>query len=282
MRYALLYICFTILIASCIKKAEFGESVLAKVGTSILLKSEAKANIPTLIFEKDSTSALLEYRQDWIKNQILLQEGYRLGIHHQNEVIDRLDHIRSEYITKTTKDYIIAELGKDISVSDEEARLYYQENKNSFILQEPYLRFRHFRSTNYQDAQDAREGLLGGIAWEIVLENFSINPSNALKASKKFWPKSVAASDYEILNRYLQVIGINEISVIKKIGNEYHYVQLLEERAAGDHPDLDWLIDQIKDWLILEKKRIAFTTYVKTLYLQAQANNEIETFDVQH
>ena len=282
MRYALLYICFTILIASCIKKAQFGESVLAKVGTSILLKSEAKANIPTLIFEKDSTSALLEYRQDWIKNQILLQEGYRLGIHNQNEVIDRLDDIRSDYITKTTKDYIIAKLGKDISVSDEEARLYYQENKNSFILQEPYLRFRHFRSTNYQDAQDARQDLLGGIAWEIVLENFSINPSNALKASKKFWPKSVAASDYEILNRYLQVIGINEISVIKKIGNEYHFVQLLEERAAGDHPDLDWLIDQIKDWLILEKKRIAFTTYVKTLYLQAQANNEIETFDVQH
>jgi hypothetical protein len=282
MRYALLYICFTILIASCIKKAQFGESVLAKVGTSILLKSEAKANIPTLIFEKDSTSALLEYRQDWIKNQILLQEGYRLGIHNQNEVIDRLDDIRSDYITKTTKDYIIAKLGKDISVSDEEARLYYQENKNSFILQEPYLRFRHFRSTNYQDAQDARQDLLGGIAWEIVLENFSINPSNALKASKKFWPKSVAASDYEILNRYLQVIGINEISVIKKIGNEYHFVQLLEERAAGDHPDLDWLIDQIKDWLILEKKRIAFTSYVKTLYLQAQANNEIETFDVQH
>ena len=282
MRYALLYICFTILIASCIKKAQFGESVLAKVGTSILLKSEAKANIPALIFEKDSTSALLEYRQDWIKNQILLQEGYRLGIHNQNEVIDRLDDIRSDYITKTTKDYIIAKLGKDISVSDEEARLYYQENKNSFILQEPYLRFRHFRSTNYQDAQDARQDLLGGIAWEIVLENFSINPSNALKASKKFWPKSVAASDYEILNRYLQVIGINEISVIKKIGNEYHFVQLLEERAAGDHPDLDWLIDQIKDWLILEKKRIAFTSYVKTLYLQAQANNEIETFDVQH
>lgn len=282
MRYALLYICFTILIASCIKKAQFGESVLAKVGTSILLKSEAKANIPTLIFEKDSTSALLEYRQDWIKNQILLQEGYRLGIHNQNEVIDRLDDIRSDYITKTTKDYIIAKLGKDISVSDEEARLYYQENKNSFILQEPYLRFRHFRSTNYQDAQDARQDLLGGIAWEIVLENFSINPSNALKASKKFWPKSVAASDYEILNRYLQVIGINEISVIKKIGNEYHFVQLLEERAAGDRPDLDWLIDQIKDWLILEKKRIAFTSYVKTLYLQAQANNEIETFDVQH
>ena len=30
-----------------------------------------------------------------------------------------------------------------------------------------------------------------------------------------------------------------------------------------------------------EKKRIAFNTYVKNLYLQAQANNEIETYDVQ-
>ena len=57
-------------------------------------------------------------------------------------------------------------------------------------------------------------------------------------------------------------------------------VQLLDERAKGDHPDLEWLIDQIKEWLILEKRRRVFNTYVKNLYLQAQANNEIETFDV--
>ena len=278
--YAFGCVCVIFLLGSCIRKTEFTEPTLAKVGSSVLLTSQAKANIPYKIFQKDSVSALIEYRESWIKKQIILQEAFRLRIHRQNDVLDRLDYIRNDFIAQATKDYILAELSDDIKVSEEEARLYYQENKNSFVLEERYIRFRHLRSATYQDAQDARQDLLKGISWEIVLENFSINPVSALRGSEKFWPESTAASEYGILNRYLQIIGINEISVIKKIGNEYHFVQLLEERAEGDHPDLNWLIDQIKDWLILEKKRIAFNTFVKNLYLQAQANNEIEIYDV--
>jgi hypothetical protein len=41
---------------------------------------------------------------------------------------------------------------------------------------------------------------------------------------------------------------------------------------------LDWLIGQIEDWLTLEKRKRAFNTYVKNLYLQGQANNEIKIY----
>ena len=282
LRYFSLFLFLTLIGISCTRKAEFTEPALAKVGSAILFKSEARANIPKLIFEKDSVSAYSDYREDWIEKQILLQEAYRLRVHRQSEVINRLDQIRSDYIAKATQEYVLAELGSDITVTNEEARSYYQENKDSFVLEERYIRFRHLRANSLQDARDARQDLLRGITWEIVLENFSVNPDNARRESERFWPESIAASDYEILNRYLQLIGQSEISVIEQFGDEYHFVQLLEERAAGDHPDLEWLIDQIKDWLILEKKRIAFNTYVKNLYLQAQANNEIETFDVQN
>lgn len=268
------------LFGGCTRKAEFSEPALAKVGSSVLYKSEARANIPQNIFFEDSVQAYEFYREDWIEQQILLQEAYRLRVHRQDDVIDRLEQIRNDYIAKATQEYIIAELSNELIVTDQEARNYYQENKDSFVLEERYIRFRHVRARNLQDAEDAREDLLRGIEWAVVAENFTINPDLAVRESERFWPESAAVSDVQILNRYLQVIGLSEISVIERIGNEYHFVQLLEERAAGDHPDLEWLIDQIKDWLILEKKRIAFNTYVKNLYLQAQANNEIETFDV--
>ena len=106
-------------------------------------------------------------------------------------------------------------------------RSYYQENKDSFVLEERYIRFRHLRANSLQDARDARQDLLRGITWEIVLENFSVNPDNARRESERFWPESIAASDYEILNRYLQLIGQSEISVIEQFGDEYHFVQLL-------------------------------------------------------
>jgi len=275
-----IFIAVSIIGTSCTRKAEFNEPTLAKVGSNVLTKSEARSNIPEIIFLQDSISSLQRYREDWIKKQILLQEAYRLRIHRQADVLNRLEQIRSDYIAKAAQEYIIGELGSDIIVTDEEARSYYQENKDSFVLEERYVRFRHVRARTNQDARDAREDLLRGITWKVVAENFTINPSHALRESELFWPESVAAGDYEILNRYLQLIGQSEISVIEKIGNEFHFVQLIEERAKGDHPDLEWLIDQIKDWLILEKKRITFNTYVKNLYLQAQANNEIEIYDV--
>lgn len=270
-----------ILFASCTRKSELDEPALAKVGSSVLTISEAKENIPPQLFEKDSLQALEQYREDWINQQIVLQEAYRLRIHRQADVQEKIQDLREDYIAKATQSYIIAELSNELIVTDEEARSYYQENKNSFVLEERYVRYRHMRSRTRQDAQDARDDLLRGIEWEIVANNFAINPDLVVRESERFWPESAASSDIQVLNRYLSVIGLSEISVIERIGDEYHFVQLLEERAKGEHPDLEWLIDQIKDWLILEKRRVAFNTYVKNLYLQAQANNEIEIYDVQ-
>lgn len=281
MNQHLLLFLVVISLVSCTRKTEFDEPALAKVGSSVLTYSEARANIPAYLFEQDSIAAYEKFREDWIRQQILLQEAYRLRVHREAEVLKRLAAIRDDYIAKAAQEYIIAELGEELTVSDEEARSYYQENKDSFVLEERYVRYRHMRAANLQDAEDAREDLMRGIEWEVVAQNFAINPDLTTRESERFWPESVAANDYQILNRYLKLIGLSEISVIEQIGDEYHFVQLLEERAAGDHPDLEWLIDQIKDWLILEKKRIAFNTYVKNLYLQAQANNEIETYDVQ-
>ena len=264
----------------CTRKSKITEPALAKVGSSVLTKEDARKAIPEHLFMRDSVSAYQQYREDWINHQILLQEAYRLRIHRQSDVVERLSDIREDYITKAAQDYIISELNKDLVISDEEARNYYQQNKDNFVLEERYIRYRHVIAASLEDAENAKEDLMKGIEWEVVARNFSLNSDMAVSESERFWPESAAATDAPIMSRYLGVIGLSEISPIEKIGNEFHFVQLLEERAKGEHPDLDWLIDQIKAWLLLEKRRVAFNTYLKNLYLQAKANNEIETFDV--
>ena len=267
-------------ISGCTRKSKLSEPALAKVGSAVLTKNDARKAIPTQIFVQDSIAAYNRYRDEWINKQILLQEAYRLRIHRQSDVVERMDKLREDFIAKATQDYIINELNTDLVISDQEARNYYQQNKDNFVLEERYIRFRHMRASTLEDAQDAKEDLLKGIEWEIVAQNFGINADQLIQESERFWPESAAISTVPIMNRYLGVIGLSEISLIQKVGNDFHFVQLLEERAKGDHPDLAWLIDQIKDWLLLEKRRVAFNTYVKNLYLQAKANNEIETFDV--
>ncbi|GAB5408849.1 MAG: hypothetical protein BalsKO_12140 [Balneolaceae bacterium] len=267
-------------LSNCTRKSTTQEPALARVGSTTLTFSEARDAIPDHIFKLDSVEAYKNYRDSWIEQQIVLQDAYRLRIHRQPEIQTRLKKIENDFIAKVAQDYILGELEQELQVSDEEARAYYQENKDSFVLEERYIRYRHIIAASITDAQTARNDLLRGIEWEIVANDFSVNPEVAIRESERFWPESIAGGDVDILNRYLQVIGFSEISVIERVGDQYHFVQLLEERAKGDHPDLEWLIDQIKEWLILEKRRRAFNTYVKNLYLQAQANNEIETFDV--
>ncbi len=271
---------FILLLANCTRKSTIKKPTLARVGSSILTFSEAKEAIPDIIFLEDSVKAFNNYRDEWIEQQIILQDAYRLRVHRQPEVLNRLNKIETDFIVKVAQDYILGELNLELQVSNEEARAYYQENKDSFVLEERYLRYRHLIASSITDAQTARNDLLRGIEWETVANDFSVNPEVAIRESQRFWPESIAGGDVNIINRYLQVIGFSEISVIERVGNQYHFVQLLDERAKGDHPDLEWLIDQIKEWLILEKRRRVFNTYVKNLYLQAQANNEIETFDV--
>lgn len=281
MKYSLAFICLLMVLSTCTRKSRVTEPALARVGSAVLTISEARNAIPERIFAHDSLLAYQNYRDDWIEQQIILQDAYRLQVHRLPGVQDHLNKIREEYLVKATQDYILGELNDEISVTDEEARAYYQEHKDSFVLEERYVRYRHLIASSLSDAQNARRDLLRGIDWRTVAFDYSINPEVAIRESQRFWPESVAGGDVNILNRYLQVIGLSEITVIERVGSEYHFVQLLEERPKGDHPDLEWLIDQIKEWLLLEKRRRAFNTYVKNLYLQAQANNEIETFDVQ-
>ncbi|MTI86685.1 MAG: hypothetical protein FH748_01815 [Balneolaceae bacterium] len=281
MKYGFLYIVsFVLVVAGCNRSPMNQDHQLAQVGNSVLYKAEAKANIPSHIFEADSISAYHNYRDDWIRREIVLQEAERINFTNQQNVQAQLKRIQDEYILQAVQDYIIAQHDNDITITDEEARSYYQQNKDKFTLNERYVRYRHLSAGSRSDAQNARQELLAGIPWPEVAQKYGINPELNIQESERFWPISVAGGEIEQLSIYLNIIGISEISPIHREGNNYHFVQLMEERPKGAHPELDWLIEEIKQWLLLEKRKRAFNSYVKNLYLQGQANNEIKIFNV--
>lgn len=256
------------------------ETMLAKVGEQSLTVEGARQEIPSFMFEEDSVSALYMYREDWVERRIMVQEAERLQLDQNEEVQRRLQRLREEVLIEALKDHITARADEDAQVTDEEARNYYQEHKDQFVLDEDYVRFRHFAGTDMESAQTARQQLMRGIEWEEVAREYGVNGEQLIDKSEDFWPRSMALSDLEELNSYLQRIGIMEITPIRLINGQYHFVQLVETRAQGEHPDLDWLLDEIKDWLIIEKRRRNFNSYVKNLYLEAESNNEIELTNV--
>lgn len=265
---------------SCTNTDEQEPTILAEVGSAVLTLEHARDEIPEPVYEADSSSAITNYRDEWIRRQVILQEAERLNFTTREDVQERLQRLRDEFILQAVQDYIINEFEEDLDVSEQEARNYYQQNKDKFTLDEQYVRYRHLIARNATDAENAKRELMRGTSWEEVARTYSKYPDLKIRESQKFWPISIAGGDIARLNRYLNIIGPSEISPTYRVGNEYHFVQLIEERPQGDHPDLDWLLTQIEEWLVLEKRKRAFNTYVKNLYLQGQANNEIKIYSV--
>ena len=271
---------FSLLLLSCNKSSNTEGRIYAEVNGVTLTLEEAKANIPLSDFRQDSVQAYQRYKNKWVENQLILQEVDRLKLLKSKEVMRKVERAKEEMLILSFQEAILSSLNEDVQVSTEEARNYYQSNKDKFLLDENYIRFRHMIAPTLADAEDAKQALLNGRDWQEVANQYSLEPDLVIKNSARFWAQSSALSEFETLNRYLRLIGVMEISLIENINGQYHFVQLLEERAAGEHPDLEWLLEQIKEWLILEKKRIAYNTYVKNLYLAAEANNEIQTYNV--
>ncbi|MDX1618436.1 MAG: hypothetical protein R3224_06595, partial [Balneolaceae bacterium] len=242
---------------------------MARVGTSVLTVQEASARIPDYMIQQDSISSLAQYRDDWIRRQVILQEARRLQVNRNPEVRQRIERLEEEAVIQGLKDYVMAKFDADLTITDEEARNYYQANKDQLVLSERYIRYRHVVTENLEQARSAKRDLMRGIEWPEVASEYSVNPEVQIRESEKFWPISMALPENNVMHRYLQRIGITEISPIQRVDGHYHFVQLMETRAEGDHPDLEWLMSQIKEWLRLEKRRRHFNSYVKNLYLNA-------------
>jgi hypothetical protein len=256
------------------------EDTLARVGNKYLTVQQAAEDIPDFVLAEDSINALYKYREDWIRQQLMQQEANRLGLSQNEEVQQKLQKARNEVLRQALRDYIISSQQENMEISDNEARSYYQANKEQFLLEEDYVKFRHLKTQSLTSARSARQDLLDGVPWPEVAREYSINPEVAINESEQFWPISMAAKNIDIMNRYLNRIGQNEISPIQRVNGIYHFVQMTETRSEGELPDLEWLIEQIKDWMVINNHQRNFSSYVKNLYLKAKSNNEVETFNV--
>lgn len=253
---------------------------LARVGNEYLTLQQARDHIPEFILKEDSISALRSYRDRWIEQRLMLQEAERLQLRQRPEIQEKLREAQQEVLNQALKDVVISNFDDNLEVTDEEARNYYQAHKDQFVLNERFVQFRHMVAPDIEAARAAKRELMQAVPWPEVARSYSLNPEAKITESEQFWPISMALADINIMNRYLQIIGQTEISPIQRVNGNYHFVQLIESRAEGEHPELDWLMEQIKDWLALDKRRRHLSSYVKNLYLKAESNNEIDTYNV--
>lgn len=279
-RFPVLLLLPVFLLLSCEHRVrDRDDIVLAEVGTHVLHLSDVRNDVPAEVFAADSLRVIANYQKSWINRKLKVMEAKRLRLDQQREVQRRIRQATESILVDAFNEAAYLDV-TDGPVTRAEAQSYYESNKDKFILAERHVRYRHIMAATLTDAQNARNALLRGRGWTSVAEQYSVNPQKAIRTSRQFYPVSTAAMQFEEMNTFLQVIGVTEISPVRRIGDHYHFVQLTDSREAGDHPQIDWVIDQITEWLMLERRRKHLRSLEQSLFLKARANNELKIYDV--
>ena len=265
----------------CCEQAEKPQkgTPLAKVGKSFLYEHDVLRRLPDTYNEEQKNNFIAQYRDQWVRRELIAQEAKRSGLSEQEELKLKIEDAEKDVLAQAYRDYLINHTDS-VHVSLNEVQTFYENNKSQFILQERHIQFRHIKTANLENSKAAKSDLMRGISFEKVVEKYALDKASTLSEAQVYYPIQLAASQYPELNKYLQVIGNMEISIIRLLDGKYHFVQITDERPAGTHPDLDWILDRIKEWLILEKKRKILTTLERELYLKAEINNEIKLFEI--
>lgn len=250
-------------------------NLLARVGSAELTLQEALRQVDKDNLDRDSLAALSNVQRRWVEQQLKIQHARRIGVDRTPDYRSRLERVEEQLLIDALHEQISRNRFDELAVSEREAREFYQANRTRFQLEEPYVRLHHLTASSYSDAVAARNALLQGVPWETVADRYSRNPAFEKEYASVFSPMAFALAEYGSLNRILPSLGLREVSDIYRLEGAWHFVQLAEFLPEGEPPDMEWLLMQIRRWLELEKRRKLVHGYVRNLYLESEASNEL-------
>lgn len=274
LKYSIVFL--SLAIFGCSKETGMEKSAeVARVGDQALYIGEILTHLPEFAIQSDSVRIVHEYRDNWITSQVLYQEALRIGIDRHPIVRSRIERSRRDIIVHELREQVLLSLVPQNDITNQEITSFYEQNRAMFVLQERHVRVRHMISETHEMATLAGEALLAGETWDHVVQLYAVDKPYSLETEYQLLGISEALVGFNTMRSYLQVVGLFEVSPIFKEDEYYHFIQIVEDRPPGDHPELQYVFEKIRDWIWLEKSRRALRNYEQNLYLQAQANNEI-------
>jgi hypothetical protein len=278
MKFGVFYLFLTpiILLIGCSDSIqENNRTPLAKVGHHTLYLEEAIRNIPVFLIENDSVKSVEQFRDNWVRDQILFDEAQRLRLEDFDIVQEKLEKSKREIMITSMRDQILFNTSKNTEITNIDVSTFYELNRSQFVLEHRHVRVRHLFTETKADAESASNKLVTGTSWQNIVSEYAVSKNYSESTAGKLISEVDALNEFPTMKSYLRVVGLMEVSPVFKEDEYYHFIQIVEDRQAGEHPDLSIVFDQIKNWLQIDQSRKSIQVYEQNLYLQAEANNEI-------
>lgn len=301
-------------LAGCSQKAPESatkDRVVADVNGTKIYFSQVEAQLAAVIgghteqFQGEEGQAMLDnFRQQilegLIERELIIQEAEKAGIEvTEEEINNRIDELKKQFQTEEQFKAALQQAGiteeelpdevrrmlltekmldgifKDLEVTNEEARQYYEENKDSFQIPET-ANIAHILVTDEETARKAIEEINAGKPFEDAVAEYSQDAATQENNGEiGFQSREVLTQtfgpDFAEAAFSLEPGEVYNEPVVSVVG--YHVIKLIDKKEAHLQT-FEEAQEQIKAQLLAEKQQQEYQKWID----EVKANAKIERY----
>ncbi len=243
--------------------AKIPENVLAKVGSWTITVEEFKERLAALkevVPEYDPTNIdqnklILE---ELIRQELIVQDAIKTGLAGNEDIVKAVEEFKKTLLVRE----VANKLTKDIDVTEEEAKEYYEANKEDFT-EEAQWRVREIVVDTEEEAKQILVELYQGADFAEKVKEKS--------KSNSVWQKGdlglKAKFDFPTMQKVAESLDVGNVSGVFS-GPEGYYIIKLEEKQGGEAQAFEEIKEDIVGGLTLLKQQQAILEHLDKLRQQ--------------
>lgn len=127
------------------------EEAIARVNDAYLYKSDIETLINGTTSKEDSTVIVNNFIDRWATQQLLTDRAkLNINLERQNKFDKMVEDYRNQLYTKAYSDAMVVK-ALDSVISDDQVEAYYEDNKETFTLNETLFQMRYVRADDLND-----------------------------------------------------------------------------------------------------------------------------------
>jgi hypothetical protein len=198
-----------------------------------------------------------EYINDWVNAELLYQEAMRRGFGDDDRVHRQIESATRRLVIGALLE---RELYGEENVSEDEIVTLYNAGGDAFRLHEDVANVSYALFDSRDGANAFRDKLVRGIAWSVAVQEVEkdslLKPTLKQVATRQFFTQSnLYPAELWKLARNL---GKDEVSFVVRTDIGYYILISHGLRKQGEIPELDHVRNEVRDRLIIERRRLRY------------------------
>ncbi len=244
------------------------DKVIVSVGDGNLTLQKLVEAVPTSMKSKISKEQINNYIQQWIEMELIYREALRSGLDKDEKVLKELEDAKREILVRR---YLDEHLSDDKEVTESDALDYYNENKDSYKLEDDEIRALHILAATSEKARAAYQRINSGEDFEKVAREVSIDFEENHRIDLGYIKKEEIVPELSA-----RVFSSSIGSVTRPLQSDfgYHIFKILDRKQKGGYQDFESVKDQIISRLKSIKKNEQYTDLI--LGLRNKTNYKVD------